>query len=172
MGSLILTHDVNGVVPGLKQFPRQDRAPVAIPFFAFRIMVGIGLAMLGLVLAGLWLRLRGRLYDQGWYLRALMIASPLGFAAVVAGWTTTEVGRQPWTVYGVMRTAQSVTPSLTGMDVVISLIGYIAVYAIMFPAGLWLVARIVRGGVVSHRDSPVGGGRPAAAVKPVPGDQP
>jgi cytochrome d ubiquinol oxidase subunit I len=169
LGSLILTHDVNGVVPGLKDFPPQDRAPVIIPFFAFRIMVGIGLIMLALVLWGLVLRLRARLYDNGWYLRALMLASPLGFAAVVAGWTTTEVGRQPWTVYGVLRTAQSVTPSLTGVDVLLSLAGYVAVYCIMFPTGLWLVARIVRGGVgTAHGDGPIGGGRPAAAVKAPP----
>jgi cytochrome d ubiquinol oxidase subunit I len=170
LGSLILTHDVNGAVPGLKDYPPRDRAPVAIPFFAFRIMVGVGLLMLALVAVGLWLRLRGRLYDRDWFLRALMIASPLGFIAVVAGWTTTEVGRQPWTVYGVMRTAASVTPSLTGIDVLISLIGYVAVYAIMFPAGLWMVARIVRGGIAKQDSPPFGAGRPASPVKPVPGD--
>ena len=121
LGSLILTHDVNGVVPGLKDFPREDRAPVIIPFFAFRIMVGVGLLMLALVAVGLWLRLRSALYNSDWFLKALKWATPLGFVAVVAGWTTTEVGRQPWTVYGVMRTAQSVTPSLTGVDVLLSL---------------------------------------------------
>ena len=170
LGSLILTHDVNGVVPGLKDYPRADRAPAAIPFFAFRIMVGLGLVMLGLAAAGLWLRLRGRLYDRDWYLRALMAASPIGFIAVIAGWTTTEVGRQPWTVYGVMRTAQSVTPSLTGLDVLISLAGYAVVYCIMFPAGLWMVTRIVRAGVSDNGAAPIGAGRPAAPVKPVPGD--
>ncbi|HEX4271445.1 MAG TPA: cytochrome ubiquinol oxidase subunit I, partial [Rhizomicrobium sp.] len=169
LGSLILTHDINGVVPGLKDYPRADRAPVAIPFFAFRVMVGIGLVMLALVAAGLWLRLRRNLYDTVWFSRALMAASPLGFIAVVAGWTTTEVGRQPWTVYGVMRTAHSVTPSLTGMDVLLSLLAYVAVYAVMFPTGLWFVARIVRGGIVSHEASPVEAGRPAAPVKPIPG---
>src|SRR3954469_11593977 len=111
LGSLILTHDVNGVVPGLKDFPREDRAPAIVPFFAFRIMVGMGLIMLALVAAGLWLRLRRKLYDTGWFQIALMWGSCLGFIAVVAGWTTTEVGRQPWTVYGVMRTSHSVTPS-------------------------------------------------------------
>ena len=170
LGSLILTHDVNGVVPGLKDYPREDRAPVAIPFFAFRIMVGAGLAMLAVVLAGLGLRLRGKLYDRDWFLRALMFASPLGFLAVVAGWTTTEVGRQPWTVYGVMRTAASVTPSLTGFDVLLSLAGYVAAYAIMFPAGLLMVRRIVRGGVSHDDEAPIGAGRPSAPVKPVPGD--
>jgi cytochrome d ubiquinol oxidase subunit I len=173
LGSLILTHDVNGVVPGLKYYPREDRAPVAIPFFAFRIMVGLGLVMLAIVLAGLGLRLRRRLYDRDWFLRTLMFASPLGFLAVVAGWTTTEVGRQPWTVYGVMRTAASVTPSLTGLDVLISLAGYVLAYAVMFPAGLWMVRRIVRAGVsLPDETVPVGAGRPSAPVKPVPGDAP
>jgi cytochrome d ubiquinol oxidase subunit I len=172
LGSLILTHDVNGVVPGLKDFPRGDRAPVIIPFFAFRIMVGVGLLMLALVAAGLWLRLRGRLYNSTWFLKALKWATPLGFVAVVAGWTTTEVGRQPWTVYGVMRTAQSVTPSLTGFDVLLSLTGYVIVYCIMFPAGLLFVLRIVRGGVSAEEATPVEAGRPAAPVKPVPGAAP
>ncbi len=170
LGSLILTHDVNGVVPGLKDFPPQDRAPAIIPFFAFRIMVGAGLMMLGLVAAGLWLRWRGRLYDAGWFQHALIWSMPLGFIAVLAGWTTTEVGRQPWTVYGVMRTAHSVTPSLTGSDVLLSLIGYMLAYCIMFPAGLWMVMRIVRAGVVKDGHAPVEAGRPAAPVKPVPGD--
>jgi cytochrome d ubiquinol oxidase subunit I len=172
LGSLILTHDVNGVVPGLKDFPREDRAPVIIPFFAFRIMVGVGLVMLALVAVGLWLRLRRRLYESDWFLRALMWSTPLGFIAVVAGWTTTEVGRQPWTVYGVMRTAHSVTPSLTGSDVLVSLLGYMAVYCIMFPAGLLMVRRIVRRGVSHLDEEPVGAGRPSAPVKPVPGDAP
>jgi cytochrome d ubiquinol oxidase subunit I len=169
LGSLILTHDVNGVVPGLKDFPPEDRAPTIIPFFAFRIMVGAGLVMLGLVAASLWLRLRGKLYDTAWFQRALIWGMPLGFIAVLAGWTTTEVGRQPWTVYGVMRTAHSVTPSLTGSDVLLSLIVYVLAYCIMFPAGLWMVMRIVRAGVVKGDHAPVEGGRPAAPVKPVPG---
>lgn len=168
LGSLILTHDINGVVPGLKDFPKADRAPVIIPFFAFRIMVGIGLLMLALVAAGLFLRWRRKLYNTIWFLRALMWTTPLGFIAVVAGWTTTEVGRQPWTVYGVLRTAQSVTPSLTGIDVLLSLACYIAVYCIMFPTGLWFVLRIVRGGVLPEEATPVEAGRPAGPVKPVP----
>jgi cytochrome d ubiquinol oxidase subunit I len=169
LGSLILTHDVNGVVPGLKDYPRQDRAPVIIPFFAFRIMVGVGFLMLALVAAGLWLRWRRKLYDTGWFLKILKWATPLGFVAVLAGWTTTEVGRQPWTVYGVMRTAQSLTPSLTGFDVLLSLLCYMGAYCFMFPAGLWLALRIVRGGVLPEEATPVEAGRPAAPVKPVPG---
>ena len=124
LGSLILTHDLNGVVPGLKDFPRQDRAPVIIPFFAFRIMVGVGPSDAGAGGGGIVAALAQQAcMTATGSCKALMWATPLGFIAVVAGWTTTEVGRQPWTVYGVMRTAQSVTPSLTGFDVLLSLAG-------------------------------------------------
>src|SRR5215472_6291135 len=146
LGSLILTHDINGEVKGLKDFPADQRPPVAIPFFAFRIMVGCGLIMLGMVLLGGWLRWRGRLYDTPLFLRALQFAAPLGFVAVVAGWCVTEVGRQPWTVYGLLRTAASVSPSLTSVDVALSLAGYMLVYLLIYPWGVFLMLRIVRKG--------------------------
>jgi len=173
LGSLILTHSASGEVPGLKQWPAADRPPVAITFFAFRIMVGVGLLMLAVVLAGLILRLTRRLYSSDWYLRACLWAGPLGFIAVLAGWTTTEVGRQPWTVYGLMRTADSVSPSLTGWDVVLSLLGYMAVYLILFPAGALMMARVVRTGpiAVSER-TPVESGRPQGPVTAIPGAAP
>jgi cytochrome d ubiquinol oxidase subunit I len=146
LGSLILTHDLNGEVKGLKDFPVDQRPPVAIPFFAFRIMVGCAVAMLGLVLIGGWLRWRGRLFDTRLFLRLVQFAAPLGFAAVIAGWCVTEVGRQPWTVYGLLRTVQSVTPSLTSFDVALSLAGYMLVYLLIYPWGLLLMLRIVRKG--------------------------
>ena len=170
LGSLILTHDPNGVVPGLKEVPPDQRPPVAIPFFAFRIMVGIGLIMLALVIVGNLLRRGGRLYSSTVFLRACEWAAPLGFIAVLAGWTTTEVGRQPWTVYGLLRTADSVSPSLTGFDVALSFAGYIVAYLIMFPAGVLLMARIVRRGVdVTTTEGPVEGGRPDLPVIALPG---
>lgn len=172
LGSLILTHDVNGEVPGLKQWKPTDIAPVIVPFFAFRIMVGLGLIMAAIVLAALFLRWRGRLYDSAWFLRICLYAMPIGFLAVLAGWTTTEVGRQPWSVYGVMRTADSVTPSLTGFDVVLSLLGYVVVYLIMFPSGAWLMARVVRNGFVPPAHSPVEAGVAKAPVVAPPGAQP
>ena len=104
-GSLILTHDLNGTVKGLKDFPPNDRPPVAIPFFGFRFMVAIWGVMFLTVACSWLLRWRKELYDSGWFLRLCTLASPLGFFAVIAGWATTEVGRQPWTVYGMMRTA-------------------------------------------------------------------
>ena len=167
LGSLILAHDPNAVIKGLKDWPARDRPPVAIPFFAFRIMVGIGVIMLGLVVASWWLRYRGRLFETPWFFRACQIIAPFGFVAVVAGWTTTEVGRQPWTVYGLLRTANSVSPSLTGADVLISLAGYIVVYLIMFPAGLLIMTRLVRRGPTDMLgDSPVEGGRSGYPIQP------
>lgn len=146
LGSLILTHKTDGVVPGLKEWPADQRAPVAIPFFAFRLMVGLGLIMLTIVSISLWLRMRHRLYDKAWFLRICQYVAPIGFITVLAGWITTESGRQPWTVYGLLRTADSVTPSLTGVDVIFSLLGYIAVYLIIFPVGVLLMARLIRKG--------------------------
>ena len=170
LGSLILTHDPNGVVPGLKEVPPDRRPPVAIPFFAFRIMVGIGLIMLTVVIVGNLLRRGGYLYTSTGFLRVCEWAAPLGFIAVLAGWTTTEVGRQPWTVYGLLRTADSVSPSLTGFDVALSFAGYIVAYLIMFPAGVLLMARIVRRGVeTTTTEGPVQGGRPDLPVIALPG---
>ena len=146
LGSLILTHSMTGEIRGLKSFPVDQRPPVAIVFWAFRIMVGMGLTMLGIIILAWWLRWRRRLYDRGWFLVLCQWAAPMGFVAVIAGWTTTEVGRQPWTVYGLLRTAHSVTPSLTGTDVLISLLAYMAVYLVMFPAGIAVMARMVRQG--------------------------
>jgi cytochrome d ubiquinol oxidase subunit I len=168
LGSLILTHSVNGVVPGLKQWPRNDWPPVIIPFFAFRIMVGLGLVMLSIAIVGLLLRRGGRLYEARWFLRVCEWTAPIGLIAVLAGWTTTEVGRQPWTVYGLLRTADSVSPSLSGGDVLLSLLTYIAVYLVMFPSGAFVVARIMRSGVPEEMNEPVAGGRPQAPVVPPP----
>ncbi len=124
--------------------------------------------MLLLIAVSWWLRLRRRLFDTRWFLLGCTAATPLGFLAVLAGWITTEVGRQPWTVYGVMRTAESVSPSLTGRDVLISLLGYAIVYLIMFPAGGALLARIVKRGPTTEQHAPVEGGRAREAVTATP----
>jgi cytochrome d ubiquinol oxidase subunit I len=149
LGSLIVTHSWNGAIKGLKDWPPDERPPVWPVFFAFRIMVGIGFFMLGVVALGGILWWRDRLFETTWFLQLCQWVSPLGFVAVIAGWTTTEVGRQPWTVYGLLRTAQSVSPSLTGADVLWSLLAYMVVYLIMFPAGVAVMARIVREGPVA-----------------------
>ncbi len=102
--------------------------------------------MLGMVALGWLLHFKGQLFETRWFLGLCQWTAPLGFIAVLAGWTVTEVGRQPWTVYGLFRTAQSVSPSLTGPDVLLSLLAYIVVYLLMFPAGIAVMARIVRTG--------------------------
>lgn len=170
LGSLILAHDANAAIKGLKDWPPQDRPPVTIPFLAFRIMVGIGVIMLGLVMVSWWLRFKERLFETRWFLRTCELVAPLGFLAVLAGWITTEVGRQPWTVYALLRTADSVSPSLTGTDVMISLAGYIVAYLIMFPAGLLIMARLVRRGPVDSPigQSPIESGRPDLPVRSLP----
>jgi len=116
------------------------------------------------VASGWLLRLRGKLFESDWFLRLCQWTAPLGFVAVLAGWITTEVGRQPWTVYGLMRTAQSVSPSLTGFDVLLSLLAYVGIYLLMFPAGLAVMARLVRQGPTEDVETriPVEGLRPQA----------
>ena len=145
-GSLILTHSLNGTVRGLKDWPKPDRPPVAAVFWAFRVMVGIGLLMLAIVILGNWLRWRGRLYDSRTFLWLCRMGLPLGFVAVIAGWVVTEAGRQPWVVYEMLRTADAVTPSLSGGDVLASLLLYVAVYLTIYPLTLYYLARVVRAG--------------------------
>ena len=174
LGSMILAHDADGEVKGLKDAAPADRPPVVLPFFGFRLMVGVGMLMLAIMIVGGWRRWRGELYDRGLYLWACQYAWPLGFVAVIAGWVVTEVGRQPWTVYGLMRTMHSVSPSLQPRDVMISFAGYIVAYLIMFPAGVALMLRIIRKGPGGPLTAPerIMGGRPAdpARVVPVAGE--
>jgi cytochrome bd ubiquinol oxidase subunit I len=122
------------------------------------------------VALSLWLRWRGELFDSDWFLWCCMLASPLGFIAVTAGWATTEVGRQPWTIYGLLRTADSVSPSLTGFDVAVSLLGYCLVYLVMFSVGFALIARLLRLGPAEAAVEPeaIESGRPALPVRALP----
>ena len=164
LGSLLLTHSWDGTIKGLNSFPADQRPPVGSTFFAFRAMVGIAVIMLFTVIAGQVLLRRHRLAGSAWFLRLCQWTAPLGFVAVIAGWTTTEVGRQPWTVYGLLRTAHSVTPSLTGRDVAISLTLYVLVYLVMFPTGFAFMAGLVRRGVTAAEVEPA----PIEAGRPMP----
>ncbi|MCA1770915.1 MAG: cytochrome ubiquinol oxidase subunit I [Halomonas sp.] len=148
LASVILTHDPAGVIPGISAVPREEQPPVAIVFWSFRIMVGLGFLMIGVALTGLLLRRKGRLYHQPLFLKALvgMIVAP--FLAVLAGWVVTESGRAPWLVYGMMTHAQGLTPSLTGGMALFTLIGYVAVYAVVFWAGIYYLTRVVRNGML------------------------
>src|SRR5215470_11413986 len=117
LGSFIASGNWTAREIGLETFAPQDRPPVLIPFFGFRIMVGMGLIMLAVSWFGCWLRLRGRLETTRWFLWAAFLAFPAGFIAILSGWYTAEVGRQPWVVYGLLRTSDAITPSLTTGDV-------------------------------------------------------
>ncbi len=142
LGSLILTHKLDGRVKGLSAFPEDERPPAALIFWTFRIMVALGFAMVALGLWSAWSRWRGRFYDSPWLLRAAALMTPSGFAAVLAGWITTEVGRQPWTVYGVLRTSESASP-LDAPAVGISLLVFIGVYFLVFGSGTFYILRLM-----------------------------
>jgi cytochrome d ubiquinol oxidase subunit I len=174
LGSLILRRHANGFVRGLKDWPRDQRPPVAIPFFAFRVMVGLGSLMLALVVVSWWLRARGRLFTSSLFLRICEWAAPIGFLAVLAGWFTTEVGRQPWTVYGLLRTADSVSPSLTTDNVVLSLCGYVLAYLVMFFFGIRQMYRMALKGPAEppSEPQPVEAGLPEHPVHALPGTPP
>ncbi len=158
LSSLILKHDLNAPLAGLDTIPDADEPPVAIVFWSFRIMVGLGFAMLGLGAWSLWRRLRGRLHDDHLLHRAAIAMGPMGFVAVLAGWVTTEVGRQPFTVYGVLRTSDSLAP-VAAPAVAASLLAFIIVYFFIFGAGTFYLLRMMnKGAYTAHlglRDGPI-----------------
>ena len=156
LGSLIGSMSFDSKEVGLTDFPPSDRPPMIIPFFAFRIMVGCGLVMLLLAWVGSYLSVKGSLEENRLLLRATFLSFPLPFIAILTGWFTAEVGRQPWTVYGVLRTADSVTPFLTARAATISLIVFCAVYAFIFAFGVFYIYQLLRAGpVVSLARPPV-----------------
>jgi len=142
LGSFILTHEWNGVVRGLNEWPPDQRPPVGIVFWSFRVMVAIGMAMMALGFWSLWLRYRRRLYETRWMHRAALVMGPSGFIAVLAGWMVTEVGRQPYTVYGLLTTAQSASP-IDAAAIGASLLAFIVVYFVLFGAGTFYILRLM-----------------------------
>ncbi|MGL4487901.1 MAG: cytochrome ubiquinol oxidase subunit I, partial [Rhizobiaceae bacterium] len=140
LGSYILTHSWDGELKGLKEWPVAERPPVGPVFFAFRIMVGIGFAMLALGLWSLWLRYRRKLYEAPWMHRAAILLAPSGFIAILAGWTVTEVGRQPYVIYGLLRTSEG-SSAVDAAAVGASLIAFIVVYFAVFGAGIFYLFR-------------------------------
>ena len=140
--SLILKHDLNAPMAGLDTIPDDEEPPVGTVFWSFRVMVGIGFAMLGIGLWSLWGRARRRLYDMPWLHRAAVLMGPSGFAAVLAGWITTEVGRQPFVIYGVLRTADAASP-LDAPAVAASLLAFVLVYFTVFGIGVWYILKLM-----------------------------
>ena len=145
LGSLILTHTWSGEIRGLKEFAPEDRPDSTIVFWSFRIMVGLGLLMLLLGVLGLVLRLRNKLYDTRWFQRFALAMGPSGLVALLAGWITTEAGRQPWVVYGVLRTADAVSP-LSSQQVGTSLLVLIIVYFLVFGTGIYYMLKLMAKG--------------------------
>jgi len=142
LGSLILHHSLDAPVAGLETVPREEWPPIAVVFWSFRIMVGLGLLMIALGGLALVARLRGRLHDWRGLHRFALAMGPAGFVAVIAGWVTTEVGRQPYTVYGLLRTADSVSP-LDAPAVASSLVAFVVVYFAVFSLGAWYILRLM-----------------------------
>ena len=146
LGSLIATNTLTSKEVGLTSFPREERPPVAVPFFTFRIMVGCGLLMLAIAWLGSFLLLTSITYGQRLLLWATFLSFPLPFVATLTGWFTAEVGRQPWTVYGVMKTADAVTPHLTVAATLSSLIFFGIIYLLIFSFGTLFIYRTLRAG--------------------------
>ncbi len=169
LGSLITAGDANATVKGLKAFAPANRPPVGVVFWAFRVMVGLGLAMIGLGLWGVVLWASGGPERSRLFLRAAVLMGPTGFIAVVAGWTVAEVGRQPWVVWHVMRTAAGASP-VGAHQVSASLLAFLAVYALIFSAGVLYILRLIAQGPARRDEPPTARalGTPMAAAPPEP----
>ncbi|MGX9425076.1 MULTISPECIES: cytochrome ubiquinol oxidase subunit I [Bradyrhizobium] len=146
LGSIIGSMSLTSKEVGLTTFPPQDRPPVIIPFFTFRIMVGCGLVMLGLAWLGTYVSLKHRLERNRMLLWGIFLSFPLPWIAILTGWYTAEVGRQPWAVYGVLRTADAMTPFLTASAALTTLILFVLVYAFIFSFGTYYIYRLLRAG--------------------------
>ena len=170
LSALILTHDWNGETPGLKDVPRDERPPVAIVFWSFRLMIAIGTLMMLVGFASLYLRWRGTLYETPLFHRAALVMGPSGFLAVLAGWVVTEVGRQPYTVYGLLKTADSIAP-VEAPAVAASLMAFIVVYFALFGFGTYYILKMMNSppagrGLQPGKPLRAAGTTPAAAVDP------
>jgi len=146
VGSWIVAGRADAEIKGLKSFAPEDRPPVAVVFWAFRVMVGLGMAMIALGLWGAWLIWRGGGPEKHpLFLRACILMGPSGFVAVISGWIVAEVGRQPWVVTGVLRTKDAVSPVTSG-EVSLSLVAFMVIYAIVFSAGALYILRLMAEG--------------------------
>jgi len=142
LSSLILTHDLNGEVRGLKAWPKDDRPPVLLVFWSFRVMVGIGSLMISTGVMALVLYFRKRLFDTRWFQYWCMAMTPAGFAAVLAGWFVTETGRQPYIIQGVMRTSEAVSP-VQSIPIAISISAFVLTYVVVFGAGSYYILKLI-----------------------------
>lgn len=169
LGSLILTHSLDKQVPALKSFPKEDRPNSTVIFWSFRVMVALGLLMITLGVFSLWLRFKGRLYESRPFLWFALLMGPSGLIAILAGWFTTEIGRQPWVVYGVQRTIDAVSAH-GDMHMSISLLAFILVYSSVFGVGYHYMMRLIKQGPVTgegHITEEGGPGKKKTPARPL-----
>ena len=161
LGSLILTHQWDGRFGGLKDFPRNQRPPVTSIFFAFRVMVAIGVTLIALGLAGVFLWWRKQLFTTKWYLHIVARTWWLGFVAILAGWLTTESGRQPYVAYGILRTEDALSP-VSSATIATSLTLFVLVYCVVFSIGIYYIHRLIWNGPKGEavKPTPLSGGLP------------
>ena len=171
LGSVIGSMSFDSKEIGLADFQRRDRPPVLIPFFAFRIMVGCGVVMLLLAWIGSWANHRRSLDQNRPLLWLIFLSFPLPFIAILTGWFTAEVGRQPWTVYGVLRTADALTPFLTTRAATISLVVFCAIYMFIFAFGVFYIYRLLQAGPVGNLTLPPIGAVPNRPTSVVEGSR-
>ena len=148
LGSVILTHTWDGEIQGLKSFAPADRPNSTLVFWTFRVMAGLGVLMAAMAIAGQVLRIRGRLYDSPRFHRFVLAMGPSGFVSLLAGWITTEAGRQPWVVYGLMRTSEAIAP-VTAQQVGVTLFGFVVVYTLVFGTGIYYLLKLIHKGPAS-----------------------
>jgi cytochrome bd ubiquinol oxidase subunit I len=166
LGSLILTHSWDGRLPALKQYAPQDRPNSTVVFWTFRVMVGLGFLMIGVGIWSAWLRWRGKLWHCRPFLRLLVWMGPSGVIALLAGWFTTEIGRQPWTIYGLLRTADAVSAH-GAVQLSITLLLFVLVYSAVFGMGIVYLLRLIRIGPVPHTDQVTRPGGPGQERQPM-----
>ncbi|MFM0698276.1 cytochrome ubiquinol oxidase subunit I [Paraburkholderia sediminicola] len=152
LGSLLVTRTLDGTVPGLKNTPVANRPPMAPVFYAFRTMFLLGLLMFATACMSLWLRLRKRLFSAAWFHRMVQFMMPVGFIATIAGWYTSEIGRQPWVIYGYLRTAEAVSP-VPGTNVLFSLTLFAIAYTLFLAAFIGITARVIQRGPDAATDA-------------------
>ena len=166
LGSLVLTHSWDGQIQGLKEFARADRPNSTVVFWTFRVMVGLGLLMMTLGFWSAWLRWRGRLWQSRPFLRFALLMGPAGVLAILAGWYTTEIGRQPWVVYGLLRTADAVSAHGSN-ELSLTLAMFVLVYGAVFGSGTAYVLRLLRQGPAPHAQSGPPSGGPGQERQPM-----
>jgi cytochrome d ubiquinol oxidase subunit I len=155
LSSLILTHDLDGEVKGLKSWARIDRPPVGVVFWAFRIMVGLGMLMIATGLVALVLHFKKQLFTTRWFHLWCVAMTPAGFVAVVSGWFVTEVGRQPYIVFNVLRTSETISPVAAG-PIAISLAAFVITYGLVFTAGAYYILKLIGKGPASAGEDAYG----------------